>query len=62
MDPKPGQLAYTGIRDTAQRIYKEEGFRAFWQGTRVVKPYQFGITLLLYEVLQRVFYVDFAGT
>jgi len=62
MLPKPGQVAYNGIMDTAKRIYHEEGPRAFWQGTRIVKPSQFGVTLLLYEVLQRIFYIDFAGT
>lgn len=62
MDPRPGQTAYTGIIDAARRIVKEEGVRTFWQGTRVIKPTQFGITLLLYEVLQRYFYIDFAGT
>ncbi len=62
MLPKPGQVAYNGILDTAKRIYQEEGPRAFWQGTRIVKPSQFGVTLLLYEVLQRIFYIDFAGT
>ncbi|CAL8113028.1 unnamed protein product [Orchesella dallaii] len=62
VDPRPGQVAYTGIVDAASRIMKEEGLRTFWQGTRVIKPSQFGITLLLYEVLQRYFYIDFAGT
>lgn len=60
---KPGQIQYKGIMDASRKIYKEEGFRAFWQGTRLIKPpSQFGVTLLIYEVLQRLFYVDFAGS
>ncbi|KHJ87591.1 hypothetical protein OESDEN_12634 [Oesophagostomum dentatum] len=43
---------------------KEEGPKAFWKGTaaRVCRSSpQFAVTLLTYEVLQRVFYVDFGG-
>ncbi|ODM96828.1 Calcium-binding mitochondrial carrier protein Aralar1, partial [Orchesella cincta] len=61
--PKPGKGNYDGILDATLKIYREEGFRAFWQGTRLIKPpSQFGVTLLVYEILQRLFYVDFAGT
>jgi len=63
VDPLPGESKYMGIRDAARKIYREEGLKTFWQGTRLIKPSsQFGVTLLVYEVLQRLFYVDFAGT
>lgn len=44
---------------------KEEGPKAFWKGTvaRVFRSSpQFGVTLVTYELLQRMFYVDFGGT
>lgn len=44
---------------------REEGFRAFWKGTtaRVFRSSpQFGVTLVTYELLQRLFYVDFGGS
>jgi hypothetical protein len=44
---------------------KEEGPTAFWKGTaaRVCRSSpQFGVTLLTYELLQRLFYVDFGGS
>ena len=44
---------------------REEGWTAFWKGTgaRVFRSSpQFAVTLLTYEVLQRVFYVDFGGS
>lgn len=44
---------------------QEEGFRAFWKGTvaRVFRSSpQFGVTLVTYELLQRMFYVDFGGS
>uniref|UniRef100_A0A914QAS4 Uncharacterized protein n=1 Tax=Panagrolaimus davidi TaxID=227884 RepID=A0A914QAS4_9BILA len=44
---------------------KEEGPLAFWKGTgaRVCRSSpQFAVTLLTYELLQRVFYVDFGGS
>lgn len=62
---RAGQTTYTGVMDAARKIYKEEGARAFWKGTaaRVFRSSpQFGVTLLTYEVLQRLFYVDFGGT
>jgi solute carrier family 25 (mitochondrial aspartate/glutamate transporter), member 12/13 len=42
----------------------EEGPKAFWKGAgaRVLRSSpQFGVTLLTYEILQRLFYVDFGG-
>lgn len=61
---RAGQTTYNGVLDATRKIYKEEGFRAFWKGSiaRVFRSSpQFGVTLLTYEVLQRVLYVDFGG-
>ncbi|KAF4518896.1 hypothetical protein B566_EDAN015288 [Ephemera danica] len=62
---RQGQTTYNGVIDAAQKIYREEGFRAFWKGAtaRVFRSSpQFGVTLLVYEILQRLFYVDFGGS
>ncbi|XP_052804086.1 electrogenic aspartate/glutamate antiporter SLC25A13, mitochondrial-like [Mya arenaria] len=61
---RQGQTTYTGVIDCARKIYKEEGFAAFWKGTpaRCLRSApQFGVTLLTYELLQRTFYLDFGG-
>ena len=61
---RQGQTTYKGVFDAAAKIYQEEGARAFWKGTgaRVFRSSpQFGVTLLSYELLQRVFYIDFGG-
>ncbi|XP_070535510.1 LOW QUALITY PROTEIN: electrogenic aspartate/glutamate antiporter SLC25A12, mitochondrial-like [Ptychodera flava] len=61
---RAGQTTYHGVIDCARKIWKEEGFRAFWKGApaRVVRSSpQFGVTLLTYELLQRTFVVDFGG-
>lgn len=47
------------------QIMREEGPSAFWKGTvaRVCRSSpQFAVTLLTYELLQRIFYVDFGGS
>lgn len=65
MVARAGQTTYNGVIDATKKIYKEEGARAFWKGTaaRVFRSSpQFGVTLLTYEILQRLFYVDFGGT
>lgn len=62
---RTGQTTYSGVLDATRKIMKEEGPRAFWKGSvaRVCRSSpQFGVTLLTYEVLQRLFYVDFGGT
>ncbi|XP_037919362.1 calcium-binding mitochondrial carrier protein Aralar1 isoform X3 [Hermetia illucens] len=62
---RTGQTTYTGVLDAARKIFAEEGPRAFWKGTaaRVCRSSpQFGVTLLTYEILQRLFYVDFGGS
>lgn len=61
---RAGQSTYTGVIDAYKKIMNEEGFTAFWKGgpARVFRSApQFGFTLLTYEVLQRLFYVDFGG-
>lgn len=62
---RQGQTTYNGVIDAAGKIMREEGPRAFWKGTiaRVFRSSpQFGVTLVSYELLQRLFYVDFGGT
>uniref|UniRef100_A0AC34RR23 EF-hand domain-containing protein n=2 Tax=Panagrolaimus sp. JU765 TaxID=591449 RepID=A0AC34RR23_9BILA len=62
---RAGQTTYSGVIDCARKVMAEEGPLAFWKGTgaRVFRSSpQFAVTLLTYELLQRVFYVDFGGT
>ncbi|XP_059478980.1 calcium-binding mitochondrial carrier protein Aralar1 isoform X2 [Neocloeon triangulifer] len=60
---RAGQTTYNGVLDAAQKIYREEGMKAFWKGATVFRSSpQFGVTLLTYEILQRLFYVDFGGS
>ncbi|XP_055710667.1 calcium-binding mitochondrial carrier protein Aralar1 isoform X1 [Phlebotomus papatasi] len=61
---RTGQTTYTGVLDATRKIMREEGPRAFWKGTaaRVCRSSpQFGVTLVTYELLQRLFVVDFGG-
>ncbi|PVD37264.1 hypothetical protein C0Q70_04261 [Pomacea canaliculata] len=62
---RAGQTTYKGILDCCGKIMREEGPSAFWKGSaaRVLRSSpQFGVTLLTYELLQRLFYVDFGGS
>ncbi|KAL4718775.1 hypothetical protein ACJJTC_008710 [Scirpophaga incertulas] len=62
---RSGQTTYNGVLDATRKIYAEEGARAFWKGAlaRVFRSSpQFGVTLVTYEILQRLFYVDFGGS
>ncbi|KYN42451.1 Calcium-binding mitochondrial carrier protein Aralar1, partial [Trachymyrmex septentrionalis] len=62
---REGQTTYNGLLDCARKIFKEEGARAFWKGAtaRVFRSSpQFGVTLFTYELLQRLFVVDFGGS
>jgi len=55
---REGDMVYTGIRDCAIKIYRHEGFTAFFKGSamRVFRSSpQFGITLLAYEKLGNLF-------
>ncbi|CEF59288.1 Calcium-binding mitochondrial carrier protein Aralar1 [Strongyloides ratti] len=61
---KAGETTYNGVIDCFKKIIKEEGQSALWKGTgaRVCRSSpQFAVTLLTYELLQRLFYVDFGG-
>ncbi|KAF8981437.1 mitochondrial aspartate-glutamate transporter agc1 [Entomortierella lignicola] len=61
VEAKKGQSSYNGIADAARKIYKEEGFRAFFKGgpARIFRSSpQFGTTLMVYEMLQRAFPFD----
>ncbi|KAJ2557845.1 mitochondrial aspartate-glutamate transporter agc1 [Coemansia sp. RSA 1933] len=59
---KKGETTYTGLTDAARKIYKEEGFKAFFKGgaARVLRSSpQFGTTLMCYELIHRL--VPFPG-
>lgn len=61
---KTGETVYKGIFDAVRKISAEEGAAAFWKGAgaRVMRSSpQFGFTLVSYEILQRLFYIDFGG-
>jgi len=63
--PREGQTTYNGIVDAYRKIMVEEGWTALWKGAgaRMCRSSpQFGVTLLVYELLQRTFYVDFGGS
>jgi solute carrier family 25 (mitochondrial aspartate/glutamate transporter), member 12/13 len=52
---RKGDSEYTGLRQAARLIYKEEGFKAFFKGgpARILRSSpQFAFTLAGYEVLQ----------
>lgn len=62
VDARAGQQTYHGIIDAFRKIFRDEGAKAFFKGgpARVVRSSpQFGVTLLAYELLQRVFKIDF---
>ncbi|KAJ1731655.1 mitochondrial aspartate-glutamate transporter agc1 [Coemansia biformis] len=59
---KQGETAYTGLVDAARKIYREEGFKAFFKGgpARIFRSSpQFGATLMCYELFHRM--VPFPG-
>ncbi|KAI9146493.1 mitochondrial carrier domain-containing protein [Paraphysoderma sedebokerense] len=56
VEAKKGQTTYNGIMDAAGKIYREEGFKAFFKGgpARIFRSSpQFGVTLMTYELLQQ---------
>lgn len=58
VEARKGETSYSGIMDASRKIYKEEGFRAFFKGgpARIFRSSpQFGCTLAVYELLQRSF-------
>ncbi|KAJ2701044.1 mitochondrial aspartate-glutamate transporter agc1 [Coemansia sp. IMI 203386] len=59
---RKGDTVYNGLMDAARKIYKEEGFKAFFKGgpARIVRSSpQFGTTLMCYELIHRM--VPFPG-
>ena len=55
VEARKGDTSYSGLRDAASKVFKEEGFRAFYKGglARVLRSSpQFGFTLAGYELLQ----------
>lgn len=54
VEARKGEATYNGVADAARKIFKDEGFKAFWKGgpARIVRSSpQFGFTLAAYEVL-----------
>lgn len=57
VEARKGEATYNGLTDAARKIYKEEGFKAFWKGgpARIIRSSpQFGFTLAAYEVLSNL--------
>lgn len=57
VEARKGESSYTGLRQCAQTVYREEGFKAFFKGgpARIMRSSpQFGFTLAMYEVLQNL--------
>ncbi|PBP17089.1 hypothetical protein BUE80_DR012028 [Diplocarpon rosae] len=55
VEARKGESSYTSLRQCAQTVFKEEGFKAFFKGgpARILRSSpQFGFTLAGYEVLQ----------
>ena len=54
VEARKGEATYNGLVDCARKVYREEGFRAFFKGgpARILRSSpQFGFTLAAYEVL-----------
>ncbi|CAG8553598.1 31798_t:CDS:2 [Gigaspora margarita] len=57
VETRKGQTSYNGIFDACRKIFREEGFKAFFKGgpARILRSSpQFGTTLMVYEILQRL--------
>ena len=57
VEARKGESTYNGLVDCAKKVYKEEGFKAFFKGgpARILRSSpQFGFTLAAYEVLQKL--------
>jgi solute carrier family 25 aspartate/glutamate transporter 12/13 len=55
VEARKGDTQYSGLRDAARKVWREEGFKAFFKGgpARILRSSpQFGFTLAGYEVLQ----------
>jgi len=58
VEARTGEATYNGLVDCAKKVYKDEGFRAFFKGgpARILRSSpQFGFTLAAYEVLGKMF-------
>jgi solute carrier family 25 (mitochondrial aspartate/glutamate transporter), member 12/13 len=58
VEARTGEATYNGLIDCAKKLYREEGFRAFFKGgpARILRSSpQFGFTLAAYEVLGKMF-------
>ncbi|KAI8981137.1 mitochondrial carrier [Trametes punicea] len=56
VEARTGQTNYKGLTDAFVKIYREEGFRAFFKGgpARIIRSSpQFGFTLVAYEYLHK---------
>lgn len=57
VEARKGDTTYNGLTDCARKVFREEGFRAFFKGgpARILRSSpQFGFTLAGYEVLQKL--------
>lgn len=64
VEARTGQTHYKGLADAFVKIYREEGFKAFFKGgpARVIRSSpQFGFTLVAYEYLHKFFPYPFNG-
>ncbi|EMD32637.1 hypothetical protein CERSUDRAFT_87946 [Gelatoporia subvermispora B] len=64
VEARTGQTNYKGLTDAFVKIYREEGFRAFFKGgpARIIRSSpQFGFTLVAYEYLHKFLPYPFNG-
>lgn len=57
VEARKGDVTYNGLVDCAKKVYRDEGFKAFFKGgpARILRSSpQFGFTLAAYEVLSTV--------
>ncbi len=57
VEARKGDAIYNGLVDCARKVYKDEGFKAFFKGgpARILRSSpQFGFTLAAYEVLGKL--------
>jgi len=57
VEARKGQASYRGLTDAFTKIYREEGFKAFFKGgpARIIRSSpQFGFTLVAYEYLHKL--------
>ncbi|EJF67161.1 mitochondrial inner membrane protein [Dichomitus squalens LYAD-421 SS1] len=65
VEARTGQTNYKGLTDAFVKIYREEGFKAFFKGgpARILRSSpQFGFTLVAYEYLHKFVPYPFNGT